>query len=91
VGYTLIVVRRARRQSTYKPVFEDWLWHTALPLAAYAALLLAAIDIPRNAERSLFVIAGAVLSLVLIGIHNSWDTVTYLALSQHDGQDNSGS
>jgi len=91
VGYTLIVVRRARRQSTYQPVFEDWLWHTVLPLAAYAALLIAAIDVPRSAERSLFVIAGAVLSLVLIGIHNSWDTVTYLALSQHDGQDNSGS
>src|SRR6185369_7154778 len=52
VGYTLIVVRRARRQSTYQPVFEDWLWHTVLPLAAYAALLIAAIDVPRNAERS---------------------------------------
>ena len=87
VAYTLIVVRRARRQSTYKPVFEDWLWHTVLPLAAYTALLLAAIALPGNVERSLFVVAGTVLSLVLIGIHNSWDTVTYLVLSQQDGQD----
>jgi hypothetical protein len=91
VAYTLIVVRRARRQSTYKPVFEDWLWHTALPLAAYAALFIAAVVLPRDAERSLFVVAGAVLSLVLIGIHNSWDTVTYLALSQQDRQDKAGS
>jgi hypothetical protein len=87
VVYGLIVVRRARRQSTYKPVFEDWLWHTALPLAAYTALLLAAIVLPRDPEPCLFVVAGAVLSLVLIGIHNSWDTVTYLALSQREGQD----
>src|ERR1043166_6713339 len=33
VTYTLIVVRRARRQNTYQPVFEDWVWHTVLPLA----------------------------------------------------------
>jgi hypothetical protein len=91
VTYTFIVARRARRQNTYQPVFEDWLWHTVLPLGAYAALLLAAIVLPGNAERSLFVVAAAVLSLVLIGIHNSWDTVTYLALSQHEGQDKTGS
>jgi hypothetical protein len=91
VAYTFIVARRARRQGTYQPVFEDWLWHTVLPLGAYAALLLAAIVLPGNAERSLFVVAAAVLSLVLIGIHNSWDTVTYLALSQHEGQDKTGS
>jgi hypothetical protein len=91
VTYTLIVARRARRQNTYQPVFEDWLWHTVLPLGSYAALLLAAIVLPGNAERSLFVVAAAVLSLVLIGIHNSWDTVTYLALSQHEGQDKTGS
>ena len=91
VTYTFIVARRARRQNTYQPVFEDWLWHTVLPLGAYAALLLAAIVLPRDAERSLFVVAAAVLSLVLIGIHNSWDTVTYLALSQHEGPDKAGS
>jgi hypothetical protein len=85
--YTLIVMRRTRRQQTYKPVFEDWLWHTMLPLAAYAALLLAAAVLTRDAERSLFVVAAVVLSLVLIGIHNSWDTVTYLAITQQEGQD----
>src|SRR5687767_2366288 len=42
VIYGIIVVRRARRQSDYKPVFEDWLWHGILPLFAYSLLLLAA-------------------------------------------------
>jgi N-acetylglucosamine transport system permease protein len=27
-----------------------------------------------------------VLSLVLIGIHNAWDTVTYLAMGERNGQ-----
>lgn len=91
VAYTLIVVRRARRQTTYKPVFEDWLWHTVLPLAGYSALLLAAVVLPRNVEISLFVIGGVSLSLVLIGIHNAWDTVTYLAITQAEGNDKPGS
>jgi hypothetical protein len=89
--YTLIVVHRARRQTTYKPVFEDWLWHTAFPLAAYAAFMLAALFLTDHAERSLFVVAGSALALVLIGIHNAWDTVTYLAVSQQEGQDKPGS
>ena len=87
VAYTMIVVRRARRQDTYRPVFEDWLWHTALPLAAYAALLLASVLLPRAADSSLFVVAAVALSLVLIGIHNAWDTVTYLAINQRQGRD----
>jgi len=91
LAYTIIVVRRARRQTTYKPVFEDWLWHTVLPLVGYTALLLAAVVLPRDVEVSLFVIGGVALSLVLIGIHNAWDTVTYLAITQAEGQDKPGS
>src|SRR6266566_616393 len=32
VVYGVIVVRRARRQTGYRPVWEDWLWHAVLPL-----------------------------------------------------------
>src|SRR5262249_58005793 len=35
VVYVAIVVRRMRRQTDYSPVFEDWLFHVLLPLAAY--------------------------------------------------------
>jgi len=87
VSYVLVVLRRARRQTDYQPVLEDWLWHTVFPLAAYAAMVVAAGFLPRYAGPSLFVVAGAVLSLVLIGIHNAWDTVTYLAVSPPDGSD----
>jgi len=78
--YMLVVIRHARRQTQYQPVFEDWLWHGALPLLAYLALLAAAILLWRQPIPSLFVIGGATLLLLFIGIHNAWDTVTYMAL-----------
>src|SRR6185436_17233935 len=43
VGYVALVTRRARMQTGYRPVFEDWLWHVVLPLAAYFAFTLAGV------------------------------------------------
>jgi hypothetical protein len=79
--YSAIVLRRARRQKTYTPVLEDWVWHILLPAAAYAAVLLAALLLGRGAEGLFFVIAAATLLLLCIGIHNAWDTVTYLTFT----------
>lgn len=78
--YGIIVLRRAQRQTTYRPVFEDWLWHAALPLVAHALLLTSAIALSSYPGRVLFMIAGAALLLLFIGIHNAWDTVTYIAI-----------
>jgi hypothetical protein len=38
-------------------------------------------------EHSLFAVGAAVLALVLIGIHNAWDTVTYVAVAQPERND----
>src|SRR5438270_386522 len=35
VIYSVIVWRRMRVQNIYRPVFEDWLFHVLLALAAY--------------------------------------------------------
>ena len=78
--YTGIVVRRARRQRGYAPVLEDWLTHTIFPALAYGSLLLAAITLGSAPAPTSFVIAGAALVLLFTGIHNAWDTVTYIAL-----------
>jgi hypothetical protein len=80
VTYVLIVLRRARRQTDYQPVLEDWLFHTILPLVSYSALVVAAILLPGNPAPALFVIAAATVLLLFIGIHNAWDNVTYIAL-----------
>jgi len=84
VLYEAIVIRRTRRQTGYQPVFEDWLWHACLPLVAYASLVGAAVAIPSYAESALFVVAAASLLLVFIGIHNAWDTVTFITLTSVD-------
>ena len=80
--YIGLVTQRARRQTDYRPVFEDWVWHTALPFIAYATLLLAAALLVGHASAALFAIAAAALLLLFIGIHNAWDTVTYIAVER---------
>ena len=84
--YTGIVVRRARHTG-YKPVLEDWIWHTILPFIAYAILIGAAIVLRHHPEPALFTIAAVALLLLFIGIHNSWDTVTYIAVGRKQPSD----
>lgn len=80
--YVLLVIRRALRQSVYHPVLEDVIWHWVLPFLAYAALLLAAIILNSTTETALFIVAGANLLLLFIGIHNAWDTVVWMATNR---------
>ena len=82
--YMLIVLRRARQQTEYQPVFEDWLFHSALPLVAYAVVLAAAFTLARATTPSLFAIGGSATLLLFVGIHNAWDTVTYIVVMRWD-------
>jgi hypothetical protein len=84
LGYAALVIARARR-TRYRPVFEDWLWHAVLPTVAYGGLFLAALTMGRHTEESLFVIGAVALLLLFIGIHNAWDTVTFVATGQMQG------
>jgi len=79
VIYVLVVARRMFRQKDYKPVLEDWAWHLVLPIIAYAALFIGAAGLSHEQEWATFLIGGVNLLLICIGIHNAWDTVTYLA------------
>jgi hypothetical protein len=81
-GYTLVTTRRARRQEHYVPVFEDWLWHSVLPLMAYASLFASSIALLSKPIGALFVIAGAAVLLLFIGIHNAWDAATWIAIER---------
>lgn len=81
VIYTAIVMQRARHQTGYRPVFEDWLFHVMLPFASYAAILGSAVELVGHPEGALFPIGAVTLLLLFIGIHNAWDTVTYVALT----------
>jgi hypothetical protein len=75
--YVAIVTRRLRRQTAYRPVLEDWLFHALLPLAAYATLAASAWEARAHSHQAMFGVAAAALLLLFIGIHNAWDAVTY--------------
>jgi hypothetical protein len=78
-AYSAIVAWRMRKQGAYQPDFEDWLFHTVLPMAAYALLVLAAFTtLARvHVRAALFGVGAAALLLLFIGIHNAWDAVAY--------------
>lgn len=78
--YSLIVTRRVQRAPEYRPAFEDWLWHVTLPIASYFTLILSGLLLKQDTTGALFGAAAATLLLLFIGIHNAWDTVTYITL-----------
>lgn len=84
LAYGAVVIRRARRQTDYAPVWQDWLWYMTLPSAAYATLAVAAVFVARASSAALFAIAAAALGLLFIGIHNALDTVTHIVMMGAD-------
>ena len=84
VFYALIVARRMLRQTVYTPVFEDWMFHVVLPLAAYALLALAAFAAPLHTREALFGVGAAALLMLFIGIHNAWDSVSFHVFASRD-------
>jgi hypothetical protein len=85
LGYGAVVMRRARRQKGYEPVWDDWLWYVILPSGIYAALALAALSLYTTMQLALFVIGGAALGLLVVGIRNAWDSVTHIVVSGSSG------
>lgn len=88
VVYSALVAHRMRIQSAYDPVFEDWVFHVALPFTAYAILALSSLFAgPWHLRQALFGVGGAALLLLYIGIHNAWDSVSYHVLEENPKKD----
>ena len=85
MGYSVVVILRARRQTTYEPVWEDWLWYVALPCIVYVTLAVTSLFVRLHTAMPLFVVGAAALALLLIGIHNAWDTVIHIVVSATSG------
>ena len=82
VVYVSRLMLRTKRLTAYRAEVDDWIWYTILPLVAYVSIGVVAILLTAVPGGLLFVLAGAVLLLIFIGIHNAWDIVTYLAVDQ---------
>jgi hypothetical protein len=82
--YVSRLMHRTKRLTAYNPDLDDWIWYTILPFLGYGATLAGAIMLLTIAVKALFVLAGGVLLLIFIGIHNAWDIVTFLAVGGAD-------
>jgi hypothetical protein len=83
VAYSFRIIWHARN-AAYRPAPEDWIWYIAVPLLGHMTLIGAAVLIRWNAAWSLGVVAADALVFLFLGVHNAWDTVTFIAI-QHGG------
>lgn len=58
---------------------DDLAWYVALPFLAYAVVAAAAVEVWSAARYGFYLSAAAMLLLLLIGIRNAWDIVTFIA------------
>jgi len=84
--YSLATLGHARRQNGYTIVASDWFWYISVPLIAYLGLSVEGILLAYNLRWSMFLIAPTSLVLLYLGIHNSWDTVTYVTVAHRKSQ-----
>jgi hypothetical protein len=87
VAYCLIVARRTRKQTAYRPDLGDWLFFVLLPLAAYATLAASAFAAFSDPRGALFGVGGGTLLLLFVGIHNAWDSVAFLVFAGTPNRD----
>jgi hypothetical protein len=78
MAYSFRTIWHARK-AAYQPDLEDWCWYIVFPLLGHGALVGAAVLISRNPAWSLAIVAADALVFLFLGVHNSWDTVTFIA------------
>ena len=89
VLYLIIVLRRMWQVPNYQSTLEDWLWYMAFPLLAHVLLIVAAFVLPKNPSSALYIVGSAMMLLLLVGIRNAWDMVTFLAVERSHSENKS--
>ena len=89
VVYSIVVLRRMRIVPHYQSTLEDWLWYMAFPLLANVLLIVAAFVLPKQPSSALYIVGLAMLLLLLVGIRNAWDMVTFLAVERAHAENKS--
>jgi hypothetical protein len=85
--YLIVVLRRMRRVPHYQSTLEDWLWYLTFPLLAHVLLIVAAFILLGNPAPALYIVGSAML--LLVGIRNACDMVTFLAVERAHSEDKS--
>ena len=84
IAYSFRIMWHARR-AAYRPELVDWAWYIVSPLVGHVALAAGAAAVMWwNATWSFVIIAVDALVFLFIGVHNAWDTVTFIAVQHGD-------
>ena len=86
VLYSIVVLRRMRQVPHYQSTKEDWLWYMAFPLLSNSLLVVSAFLLLNNPSNALYVVGLAMIILLLVGVRNAWDMVTFLAIERSHSQ-----
>lgn len=78
--YAARLLVRLSAPSAYLPDADDRFWYAMAPVIVYAAVISAGYFIATGAQWAFFLLAGAVLALIFLGIRNAWDTVTFITI-----------
>jgi hypothetical protein len=87
VAYVATVARHMGRQENYSPDRGDWLWFVFLPAAAYACVLIGGATIGSARGTALDMAGGSVMLLLLVGVHNAWDSAVWMVANPPAGRD----
>lgn len=75
--YMTFVIMTARRRVEFASDLEDTLFHFTLPPVAHAVIVAAGVVAWGGHTWSLYMVAGALLTLLIVGIHNAWDSAVW--------------
>jgi hypothetical protein len=81
--YGILVVTRIW---SLKLGIEDWLFYALLPVVAYGAIATAAAMFVLGLDSPLYVLAAALILLLIIGMRNAWDMATFLITRDRESQ-----
>ena len=76
-----------RLKGDYNPVFEDWLWNVILPALCFCVLLSMALLFQVRPKQFLYGVAGAIMLLMIVGIHNAWDIAVWNSVNKKSEED----
>jgi hypothetical protein len=88
LAYVGRVAIHMRKQERYSPDRMDWLWFMFLPALAYAFDLIAGVSLWRAPGVALNLAGGGAMLLLLVGIHNAWDSAVWMVA--HESADRQG-
>jgi hypothetical protein len=82
LGY-LAYTRAHHHWRTHNLPAMDWIWYIGMPHASYLLLLAGGAGIASGIALSFHAVGLALMLLLVIGIHNAWDLVIWIAQQEH--------